>query len=110
MILLATYISHHYAEEGVLAFSLNAGIIRSGLVRTSAPIMRLVARLLFAPTPMGAINQLYAGTSEQLKKADSGKYFIPWAREGKVAQALLEQDLADKLWKFLDEDTAGKYS
>lgn len=108
MIILATYISLHHADDGVLAFPLNPGIIQSDLARNSA-FTQWISRFVFSPTPMGAINQLYAGTSQKLTKTDSGKYFIPWAREGKLAKNLQEPELADKLWKFLEEDTAGKY-
>lgn len=58
---------------------------------------------------MGAINQLYAGTSPTLTKSDSGKYFIPWAREAIPAQGTQDPALADKLWAYLEKDTEGKY-
>jgi retinol dehydrogenase 12 len=109
MIILATYISRHYADDGVLAFSLNPGIIQSGLARHSGAITKWVASVMFSPTPMGAINQLYAGTSPVLTSADSGKYFIPWAQEGKMGKGVQAPELADKLWKFLENDIQGKY-
>ena len=59
---------------------------------------------------MGAINQLYAGTSPDLTLKDSGKYFIPWARAHPPNSYLNENiELADKLWDFLEKDTEGKY-
>ena len=84
-------------------------VVQSDLIRNSGAFTQWISRFVFSPTPMGAINQLYAGTSQKLTKTDSGKYFIPWAREGKLAKDLQEPELADKLWKFLEEDTAGKY-
>jgi len=110
-ILLATYIAHHYAEDGILAFSLNPGGIRSDLQRhigATEFVTRIVMSLLY-PTPLGAISQLYAGTSPELTKADSGKYFIPWARVATPCPGTQDPVLAEKLWKYLEKDTAGKY-
>jgi hypothetical protein len=67
------------------------------------------SNFLLFPTPMGAISQLFAGTSPTLKKADSGKYFIPWAREAKPRKGTQDPVLADKLWNYLEKETAGKY-
>jgi len=61
------------------------------------------------PTPMGAITQLFAGTSPTLTKKDSGKYFIPWAREAIPATGSQDPELAEKLWTYLEKDTEGKY-
>jgi retinol dehydrogenase 12 len=78
---LATYIAHHYAEDGILAFALNPGGINTELQRHRGWMERITSRWLGNPPWKGAITQLYAGTSTKLTKADSGKYFIPWARE-----------------------------
>ena len=56
------------------------------------------------PAEMGAITQLYAGTSPELKSEDSGRYFVPWARPGKPRCGMQDLDLALKLWNFLEED------
>jgi retinol dehydrogenase 12 len=55
------------------------------------------------PAPMGAITQLYAATSPELKKLDSGRYFIPWARAGTPKNGTQDLDIALKLWDFLEE-------
>ena len=60
------------------------------------------------PPPMGAITQLYAGTSTDLKKEDNGRYFIPWARAGTPKQGTQDIVLAMKLWDFLEHDIEGK--
>jgi retinol dehydrogenase 12 len=59
------------------------------------------------PAPFGAITQLYAGTSPDLTTADSGKYFMPWARPGFPLEGMQDLDLAMKLWDFLDKETEG---
>jgi retinol dehydrogenase 12 len=60
------------------------------------------------PPPMGAITPLYAATSTDLGTADSGKYFIPWARVGEPRKGTQDVDLALKLWDFLVEDIKGR--
>jgi len=56
------------------------------------------------PTPMGAITPLYAATSSELTKSDSGRYFIPWARAGTPRKGTQDLDVALKLWDFLEEE------
>lgn len=58
---------------------------------------------------MGGITPLYVGTSPELTKVDSGKYFIPWTREAEPLKGLQDVALAQKLWEFLENDTKGKY-
>jgi retinol dehydrogenase 12 len=101
--------AHHWADDGILAFSLNPGGIRTELQRHGGAFVQWLSNLMLYPTPMGAITQLYAGTSPKLTKADTGKYFIPWAREEIPAAGTQDIALADKLWAYLEKETAGKY-
>ena len=101
--------AHHLAEDGILAFSLNPGGIKSELQRDLSSFSQWLGRIFLFPTPMGAINQLYAATSPDLTIKDSGKYFIPWTRAHPPANGVQDPALADKLWKYLEEETAGKY-
>lgn len=101
--------AHHLADDGILTFSLNPGGIKSELQRSSPPFLRWLAQWLLFPTPMGAITQLYAGTSPKLTRADNGKYFIPWAREAIPRKGVQDIALAEKLWAYLDKETVGKY-
>ena len=65
--------------------------------------MKWLLYMVMYPQPFGAITPLYVGTSPELKKEDSGKYFIPWAREGVPLKGSQDLPLALKLWDFLDE-------
>ena len=108
-IVLATWMAHHLADDGILTFSLNPGGIKSELQRSAPGFFNWLGSFLLHPTPMGAITQLYAGTSPKITKADNGKYFIPWAREALPKAGVQDPALADKLWDYLEKDTAGKY-
>jgi len=101
--------AHHLADDGILTFSLNPGGIKSELQRSAPAFLNWLSNWMLFPTPMGAITQLYAGTSPKITKADNGKYFIPWAREAAPGTGVQDRALADKLWDFLEKDTAGKY-
>lgn len=107
---MATYIAQHYGDDGILAFSVNPGGIKTELQRNLPSLLNWLLGWKWHPAPMGAITQLYAATSPKLTKADSGKYFIPWAIEADADNNLNKNfALADKLWDFLEKDTAGKY-
>jgi retinol dehydrogenase 12 len=108
-ILLATYMAHRLVDDGILTFSLNPGGIKTELARGMGSFKQSLLGLLLFPAWMGAITQLYAGTSPKLTRADNGKYFIPWAREAKPRDGVQDITLAEKLWNFLEEDTQGKY-
>ena len=56
------------------------------------------------PSHMGAITPMYAGTSPELQRADSGSYLIPWARRGTPLKGTQKVELAMKLWDFLGND------
>lgn len=54
------------------------------------------------PTPMGAITQLWAGTSPEAVNLN-GKYLVPWAREGPVRKETKDVALGEKLWTWLND-------
>lgn len=108
-ILLATWMAHHLADDGVLAFSLNPGLINTKLRRHTGLLANLLIWLNMHPVGMGAVTQLYVGTSPSITKKDSGKYFIPWAREASPNNGVQDIELAEKLWDYLEKDTTGKY-
>ncbi|KAH7094068.1 hypothetical protein BKA62DRAFT_721343 [Auriculariales sp. MPI-PUGE-AT-0066] len=54
---------------------------------------------MFHPTWIGALNQLYAGTSPEAMNLN-GKYLIPWVRLGELPETL---DVGEKLWGSLEE-------
>ena len=108
-ILQATYIANTYAEDGIMAFSLNPGGIRTEIQRHYPRFVGWLLGLFLQPVERGAINLLYAGTSPELTMKDSGKYFTPWAREVIPKKGTQDFVLAKKLWNYLEDETAGKY-
>ncbi len=54
------------------------------------------------PAPMGALTQLWVGTSPETVDFN-GKWFIPWAREGKFLGPKNEEEMGPKLWEWVEE-------
>ena len=56
------------------------------------------------PAAMGALTQLYAGTSPEVTMNDNGGYFIPWARRGRASGAAAYDEAAgERLWTLCDK-------
>ena len=64
--------------------------------------IRTQGAIVLYPTPMGAITQLWAGTSPETLSMN-GKYLIPWAREGNARKETRDISLGEKLWTWLGE-------
>lgn len=83
-------VAQHWAEklkaDGVISVSLNPGNIKTELQRHSPGLVKMVLNRILHPAPLGAITQLYAGTSPAITLAESGGYFVPWARLDVVAR------------------------
>lgn len=52
----------------------------------------------------GALTQLYCATAPGAADAN-GKFFIPWAREGKSNKAAEDLQVGEKLWEWLEKET-----
>lgn len=54
--------------------------------------MRFGIGLILHDTKIGAITQLYAGTSNDVTMKESGAYFVPWARVDIPARSELSDE------------------
>ncbi|KAJ7154081.1 NAD(P)-binding protein [Mycena filopes] len=89
-----------YGEQGVVSVALNPGNLQSGLQRYLSGVKKYLISLILYPTPMGALTQLWAGTTDE-GATFGGKYLFPWARVGKSpsTDAVAEKEL----WTWLEE-------
>lgn len=85
-IIQSNYWAEKLRSDGIICISLNPGNINSDLARSMNPVARFFLKLFLHPVALGAITQLYAGISEEVTMADSGGYFVPWARKDKAAR------------------------
>ncbi|KAI0319298.1 hypothetical protein OF83DRAFT_1282014 [Amylostereum chailletii] len=91
--------------DTVVSTSDNPGNIITPLYRHVSRIQFAVVTFIFnlKPEPFGALTQLYAGTAPETSDAN-GKFFIPWAREGRPNPATQDVALGEKLWTWLDNE------
>ncbi|THH29485.1 hypothetical protein EUX98_g4720 [Antrodiella citrinella] len=107
VIMVANELARRYGDEGIIHMSLHPGTIKSELGR-NWPLSQRISYSLFIrlkPTALGAITQLYAGTSPEGKHLN-GKYLIPWARVGKSRDDMQDEKISGRLWEWLEEQTA----
>lgn len=108
-VVLAREFARRYGDKGIVVTSLNPGNIQTELQRHIPGIFRKILNLVLHPTPMGAITQLWAGTSKEGAELN-GKYLIPWARVGTPNPASQDPGLGEKLWSYLEEQVDQKLS
>ncbi|KAH7090891.1 NAD(P)-binding protein [Auriculariales sp. MPI-PUGE-AT-0066] len=92
--------------DNIIAISLHPGVLRTELIShiwyLSWGPFAWLGIPMFHPTWMGALNQLYAGTSPEAMNLN-GKYLIPWVRLGKLPAMLEDPTGGEKLWGSLEE-------
>ncbi|KAG5652888.1 hypothetical protein H0H81_003251 [Sphagnurus paluster] len=107
-IVFSNELARRYGDQGIVSTALNPGNLRSDLQRhvtLPGAIAALVHKLFLHPTPLGALTQLYAGTSVE-GKTFNGKYLIPWARIGSAISAANDPQQSKQLWEWAEEQVA----
>ncbi|KAL1946144.1 hypothetical protein VTO73DRAFT_15271 [Trametes versicolor] len=99
---VAHEIAKRYADKGIISISVNPGNIKTDLQRhVPAFVRKPLSALILYPTPMGALTQLFAGTSEEALN-HNGEFLIPWARFGKCVPETYDAEVGKKMWEWLD--------
>jgi retinol dehydrogenase-12 len=119
-VLVSNELARRYAADGIISVSLNPGNLDSELQRHVTGVLRfIIVRLpppcmwyygsligvqnkITYPTHLGALTQLWAGTSPE-GIAMSGKYLWPWAREGTMPAGAGDVKLQEEVWKWCEE-------
>ncbi|KAG2010278.1 hypothetical protein CC2G_013116 [Coprinopsis cinerea AmutBmut pab1-1] len=70
----------------------------------NSPMAEKILGWMFYPAEYGALTQLWAGTSDEGLNMN-GKFLKPWARYGSANPLALDQELGERLWKWLEEQT-----
>lgn len=109
-VILAAETARRYVADNIISASLNPGHLKTELQRHSESCALYLANaLLLHDARYGALTELFAGFSTKLGKHNNGAYFIPWGREGLMADHLkkgLENGSGNRLWDLLDAETA----
>ncbi|KAF8662080.1 hypothetical protein AX16_001190 [Volvariella volvacea WC 439] len=99
----ALELARRYSDQGIVSISLNPGNIRTDLQRHVSSVYQTIMILFFLhPPPMGALTQLYGGTSPEGANLN-GKYLIPWARVYPALPPTQDPETGKQLWNWLEE-------
>ncbi|KAK0437951.1 NAD(P)-binding protein [Desarmillaria tabescens] len=101
MVTWTTELARRYADQGIIAISVNPGNLRSEMQRHISPFERTIMacnKTILYPVDMGGLTQLYAATM-----SDSEMYMKPWARVGAPFSATKNEALGRQLWEYLED-------
>nr|VWO99675.1 Alpha-crystallin (Acr) (14 kDa antigen) (16 kDa antigen) (HSP 16.3) (Nox16) [Ganoderma boninense] len=102
-VVVARQVAKRYGDQGIISVSLNPGNIRTDLQRYMSSFGKKILNLSLYPAPYGALTQLYAGTMPEALK-HNGEFFIPWARVGKCRPEAYDDEIGERLWKWLGDE------
>jgi NAD(P)-dependent dehydrogenase (short-subunit alcohol dehydrogenase family) len=100
-VLFARQVHALYAGQGLTAYSLHPGVIRSGL---QAGMIRVIISLVspfLKSTAQGAATPVYCATAPGLE-GQSGEFFADCAVTDRLAQSKITQADAEELWAWSD--------
>ncbi|KAJ2929759.1 hypothetical protein H1R20_g7320, partial [Candolleomyces eurysporus] len=103
--IFAKELARRYGDQGIVSTGLNPGNLTSDLQRHLGRIQTMLVGLLLHPTPMGALTQLWAGTTQEGATLN-GKYLIPWARIGTGNPVIQDEKAGADLWKWFEDQVA----
>ncbi|CDO73874.1 hypothetical protein BN946_scf185016.g31 [Trametes cinnabarina] len=110
-VVFSNELHRRYAGQGIVSVSLHPGTRRSRYKDLANYACSVIQKHLLYPAPMGALTQLYAGTTPE--GANLGEltpvtnYLIPWARVGRAKKETGDVELARKLWDWLENAMRG---
>ncbi|KAK9477721.1 hypothetical protein V1514DRAFT_333231 [Lipomyces japonicus] len=109
-IILAHEFAQIIKDSGALSLSLNPGHLKSNLFRSMPPWRQKLSALFSFDPRLGALTEIFAGFSPQIKAKDNGAYFVPWGRFGQprpsITQGLENKYTGKRLWNLLETETS----
>ncbi|OSC98629.1 NAD-P-binding protein [Trametes coccinea BRFM310] len=100
-VVFSNELHRRYADQGIVSVSLHPGNLKTDLQRHASKVEMMIAKHLLYPAPMGALTQLYAGTTPEGAQL-GGQYLIPWARVGRAKKETDDPEIGRKLWDWLE--------
>ncbi|KAH7325680.1 hypothetical protein B0I35DRAFT_405040 [Stachybotrys elegans] len=105
----AVEINNRYASQGVTAFSVHPGIVKSGLQNSDPSLMGKIIRLAIRLSPtthlQAAYNSLWCATTPAAAK-QAGKFFMPVAKHDARVEAWLKDSKGNaELYDATEEKT-----
>ncbi|KAJ7732361.1 NAD-P-binding protein [Mycena maculata] len=105
-VFVSNELARRYGDQGIVSISLNPGNLRTELARheKSQIKIKLISMLCY-PVPMGALTQLWAGTTKEAASHNGG-FLQPWARIGTLPSSSTDPAACKALWNWLEEQVA----
>ncbi|KAF5338971.1 hypothetical protein D9611_008806 [Ephemerocybe angulata] len=105
-ILFSNELARRYGDQGIVSAAMNPGNLNSELSRHMGAIGAFTLKLFLHPVPLGALTQLYAGTTAEGANLN-GKYLGPWARVRTNPNPVAsDAKLAGELWEWCEDQVA----
>ncbi|KAI0710962.1 NAD(P)-binding protein [Earliella scabrosa] len=101
-VVFSSELHRRYAEQGIVSVSLHPGNLKTDLQRHISKVESALTNIMLYPAPMGALTQLYAGTTVEGANL-GGQYLIPWARVGKAKRETEDPEVGRRLWEWLED-------
>ncbi|KAF7290301.1 NAD-binding protein [Mycena chlorophos] len=105
-ILVSNELQRRYGSEGIMSVALHPGNLKTQLGRHAGIILKIIAFLISYPQPLGALTQLWAGTTDE-GAGLGGKFLYPWARVGEMPA--IAPGSEEQLWSWC-EDQVKKFN
>ncbi|KAI0644742.1 NAD-P-binding protein [Trametes meyenii] len=102
MVVFSNELHRRYGDQGLISVSLHPGNLKTDVQRHVSSIEKVLSAPLLHSASMGALTQLWAGTSVD-GLALGGEYLIPWARLGTAREETQNVRLGQKLWAWMEE-------
>ncbi|KAH9895233.1 NAD-P-binding protein [Cubamyces lactineus] len=104
MVVFSNELQRRYGDQGIISVSLHPGDLKTDGKRQVSSIERMLSSPLLHPASMGALTQLWAGTSVD-GLGLGGEYLVPWARIGQAKGEANERTIGKKLWAWMEHHT-----
>ncbi|PWN43390.1 NAD(P)-binding protein [Ceraceosorus guamensis] len=94
-------------SDGIITASLHPGNIFSDLQRHQPWIVKAITSIALHSTERGALTSLYTATSPDVTLAESGSYYVPWARKWNTSHAKADDPAAQEAtWEWNEKEIA----
>ncbi|KAI0743734.1 NAD(P)-binding protein [Daedaleopsis nitida] len=101
-VVFANELHRRYGDQGILSVSLHPGNLKTDLQRHVSPLEKVLSAPLLHPASMGALTQLWAGTTPE-GLTHGGEFLVPWARLGRARDETRDGQLGKRLWGWMEE-------
>ena len=98
-VLFALHVHTEWSGSGITAYSLNPGVVKSGLQRGFLVLLIALAGPLLKSAAQGAASAVYCGVAPGLESS-SGQYFTDCAVTSEISKRKVSHKDAARLWQW----------